>query len=221
LSDISARDRLVSAAMSLFEEHGYDAVTMDAIAARAGVGRTTLFRLFGSKEGLIFPDHDALLQQLEQRLAAAPGGAAALSAVIAASNEVFAYYLREGELARARYRLTSTVSALRDREIASVGRYIQLFRQYLVAQSGDDSDAALRADLIATAVVTAHNHVLRRWLRGEIADPEPELTDAMAMVSALFGRLPEHRTAVLAFETDEPLESVLPRLRHVLAQPPG
>lgn len=58
--------------MSLFEEHGYDAVTMDAIAARAGVGRTTLFRLFGSKEGLIFPDHDALLQQLEQRLAAAP-----------------------------------------------------------------------------------------------------------------------------------------------------
>ncbi len=28
-------------------------------------------------------------------------------------------------------------------------------------------EASLRAELVAAAVVAAHNHVLRRWLRGE------------------------------------------------------
>ena len=35
------------------DECGYDAVTMDAVAAKAGVGKGTVFRRFDSREGLM------------------------------------------------------------------------------------------------------------------------------------------------------------------------
>ena len=47
------REALLRAAAELVEEHGVDAVTMDAVAARAGVGKGTVFRRFESREGLM------------------------------------------------------------------------------------------------------------------------------------------------------------------------
>jgi AcrR family transcriptional regulator len=51
----AARNRvlLLDAARRLIAEHGPDAVTMDDIAAAAGVGKGTLFRRFGSRAGLM------------------------------------------------------------------------------------------------------------------------------------------------------------------------
>ena len=51
----AARNRalLLDAARRLVAERGPDAVTMDAIAAAAGVGKGTLFRRFGSRAGLM------------------------------------------------------------------------------------------------------------------------------------------------------------------------
>ncbi|WET76770.1 helix-turn-helix domain containing protein [Amycolatopsis sp. QT-25] len=50
----AARNRaaILDAAASLFAEHGVDAVSMDQVAAAAGVGKGTLFRRFGDKAGL-------------------------------------------------------------------------------------------------------------------------------------------------------------------------
>jgi AcrR family transcriptional regulator len=47
------RDALLTAADELIEQCGVDAVTMDAVAARAGVGKGTVFRRFESREGLM------------------------------------------------------------------------------------------------------------------------------------------------------------------------
>ncbi len=51
----AARNRalLLGAARRLVAERGADAVTMDDIAAAAGVGKGTLFRRFGSRAGLM------------------------------------------------------------------------------------------------------------------------------------------------------------------------
>lgn len=58
------RQKVLAAAARLFEEHGVEAVTMDAVAASAGVGKGTLFRRFGDKAGLAV----ALLDERERRL---------------------------------------------------------------------------------------------------------------------------------------------------------
>ncbi|MBV9516348.1 MAG: TetR/AcrR family transcriptional regulator [Mycobacteriaceae bacterium] len=47
------RELLLDAARRLIAERGPDAVTMDAIATEAGVGKGTLFRRFGSRPGLM------------------------------------------------------------------------------------------------------------------------------------------------------------------------
>ncbi len=50
----AARNRaaILDAAAALFAEQGVDAVSMDQVAAAAGVGKGTLFRRFGDKAGL-------------------------------------------------------------------------------------------------------------------------------------------------------------------------
>ena len=50
----AARNRaaVLEAAARLFAERGVEAVSMDQVAAAAGVGKGTLFRQFGDKSGL-------------------------------------------------------------------------------------------------------------------------------------------------------------------------
>jgi AcrR family transcriptional regulator len=47
------REALLVAAEALIEHCGIEGVTMDALTARAGVGKGTVFRRFGSREGLM------------------------------------------------------------------------------------------------------------------------------------------------------------------------
>jgi AcrR family transcriptional regulator len=47
------REALLLAAEALIDHCGIEGVTMDAVAARAGVGKGTVFRRFGSREGLM------------------------------------------------------------------------------------------------------------------------------------------------------------------------
>ena len=118
---------------------------------------------------MIFPEHAALLERVRSRLetATAPG-AATLIGIAEATRLVLEHYLHEGDLARARYRLTRTVTTLRDRELASTLQYHRVYRDALRAWTGEEAGRDLRAELLAAAVVTAHNHVLRRWLRGVV-----------------------------------------------------
>lgn len=48
------RRRLLDAAQELVRDHGVDALTMDALAKRAGVGKGTVFRRFGNRTGLMY-----------------------------------------------------------------------------------------------------------------------------------------------------------------------
>jgi len=50
---LAPRDRLIEAATRLFCRYGVNAVGVDAIVEAAGTAKTTLYKVFGSKDGLV------------------------------------------------------------------------------------------------------------------------------------------------------------------------
>ncbi|MFE0098761.1 TetR family transcriptional regulator [Streptomyces sp. NPDC059009] len=190
---LKMRRELAAAAMELFATKGYEATTVDEIAAAAGVARRTFFRHFRSKEEAIFPDHDDTLIRAEAVLNAAPAHEHPLDTVCRGIKEVMKMYAASPGVSVERYRLTREVPTLREREIASVARYERLFTRYLLGHFDeqahhDGNDDPLLAEVAASAVVTAHNHVLRRWLRaGGQGDVETHLDHAFAIVRRTFG----------------------------------
>lgn len=218
MTERPVRERLIEAAFALFEDSGYERTTVDDIAERAGVSRATFFRTFRSKEDVIFPDHEAVLRAVAARL---DGGTrqTALVAVSEAVRLVLRHYVHEGDLALSRYRLTRSVPALREKEIASTHQYEKMFYAFLHRWLGNGPETALKAELMAAAVVTAHNHVLRRWLRGQTTEPEADFDAAMARTLALFTeRDPTAgKTSVVVLQTTKDLDAVLPQLRTLLA----
>ncbi|GAA3210237.1 TetR/AcrR family transcriptional regulator [Nonomuraea helvata] len=66
------REKVLCAAARLFAEKGVEAVSMDAVAAEAGVGKGTLFRRFGDKSGLAVALLDARERDLQQRILSGP-----------------------------------------------------------------------------------------------------------------------------------------------------
>lgn len=70
----AARNRaaILDAAAKLFAEHGVDAVSMDQVAAAAGVGKGTLFRRFGDKSGLAVALLDTRERELQEKILRGP-----------------------------------------------------------------------------------------------------------------------------------------------------
>jgi AcrR family transcriptional regulator len=215
----SVRQRLAHAAAQLFEAHGYEETTVDQIASQAGVGRRTFFRYYRSKEDVIFPDHDALLVTVRERLWLIPAESG-IQAATDAVKLVLRHYVDTREISLLRYRLVSQVPALREREIVSVARYQRVFRERLSEGSDGSATATLRAELAAAAIAAAHNQVLRHWLRGNgETDPFPELEQALHYVADMFDQPQQHPLGaasndviVLAFPSSTPTETLVAEL---------
>lgn len=90
-----ARNAIITAAYELFDERGFDDVTVAEIAERAEVGRTTFFRYFGDKQEVVFADDartiaalaDSLRLAAERRRPIGDSLATALEAVRSATEE--------------------------------------------------------------------------------------------------------------------------------------
>src|SRR5690348_12522048 len=83
-----APGRLAKAAITLFEEQGYDATTVAEIAERAGLTKRTFFRHFADKREVLFGGSDELAQCWVDAVAAAPANATPLAMVTAGFDAV-------------------------------------------------------------------------------------------------------------------------------------
>ncbi|WP_218004463.1 TetR family transcriptional regulator [Microtetraspora niveoalba] len=191
------RRSLTAAALDLFLAQGFDETTVDQIAEAAGVARRTFFRHFRVKEDAIFPDHDAMLREIVAHLDSASPLVPPLTAVTEAALMVVDTYAADPETSVKRYEVTRRVPSLREHEIAATSRYQRAFAAFLNERDGlgtpeglDERDGAagqrrLRHEVIAAAVVTTHNHVLRAWLRGGgTGDVRAHLSEALSGILA-------------------------------------
>ncbi|HWV21895.1 MAG TPA: helix-turn-helix domain-containing protein [Devosia sp.] len=68
------RQRIVEAGLGLFKAHGYEATTLDAIAAAAGISRRTFFHYFKSKDEILLSMQAGLGEQLAAAIGREPQG---------------------------------------------------------------------------------------------------------------------------------------------------
>ncbi|MDI9835598.1 TetR family transcriptional regulator [Streptomyces sp. KAU_LT] len=222
------RDALVAAAFRLFLERGYEQTTVDDIVALAGVGRRSFFRYFPSKEDVVFPDHERCLADMEAFLAASDDGHEPVRRVCDAARLVLGLYAENPTFSVQRYRLTKRVPGLRAYELSVVWRYERALAEYLRARFADRREGTLRADVIAAAVVAAHNNALRSWLRSDgKGDAGAEVDRALGYVLSTYAGTPGPAPAaaeadgdvvVVVSRRDAPLWRVVQELEGVLGR---
>lgn len=152
------------AALDLLITQGFDATSVDELAAAAGISRSTFFRRFGSKENMVFADQEMIITHVQTTLAAS--SVDAISTLIDAAHVVFDQYTINPEGARLRHTLLSSVPSLRERELVSTHRYERAFYEFLrrreLAKSAAEKSLCLG---VSAGLVAIHNDHLRSWLK--------------------------------------------------------
>lgn len=172
-----AKYRIAETAMALFLEQGYEAVTVEAVAEASRVSRRTVFRHFGGKDELPFPDHSARLAVLERRLGSAGPDDDPVEVVIAGTEESLRDFLSRPQLVFRRYRLTRLVPELRNREIVEHERYVTLTSAFLRSHLPPGTPA-FQGTGLAALIDAMHRSALGNWARSDGA------TDALAELEA-------------------------------------
>ena len=111
------RRRLQEAALSLFQERGYDGTTATEIAARVGVTERTFFRYFTSKREVLF-DESALQDGLATAVAQAPDGLSPMDVTRFAFRSLIPLFERNRPLSEPARAIIACTPALQERYLA-------------------------------------------------------------------------------------------------------
>jgi AcrR family transcriptional regulator len=205
----------MAAAIEVFTRQGYDATSVDDLADAVELSRSTFFRRFGSKEDVVFADHELLLSRVENYLHGATR--APLDAVAAAGWMVFKHHIDRRDVSVARFALLHDVPALRDRELITSHRYERAFTQYLRAALPPGPQREYVSVAFSAAAVALHNAILRQWLFDPDTDLAPQLRTQLRALTRAFTTTrdePEKpRVLVAVFEADADRDVILESIR--------
>jgi AcrR family transcriptional regulator len=99
------RQHLLATAREMLAEHGQDRLTMDALAERAGLGKGTVFRRFGTRAGIFAALLDDDERAFQHEVLAGPPplgpGAAPLDRLIAYGRARTSFLIEHRDIARA------------------------------------------------------------------------------------------------------------------------
>jgi AcrR family transcriptional regulator len=178
----AVRAELAELAMGLFLERGYEATTVEDIAAAVGMSKRSFFRYFAVKEDVLFGDVEEIADRIAAEIAARPEREdpwESLRAVLGTWEGRI--HASQQELAG--LRLVESTPVLRARlhykrdELR--GRVAEALRE----RPGSGLDA-FTADLLVAAAGSALDAASREWLRSEgKADRAALVERAFALLS--------------------------------------
>jgi AcrR family transcriptional regulator len=157
----NARERLLTAAMELYRERGFDQTTVAEIAARAGLTERTFFRYFADKREVLFGGSAALQELLVQKVAGAPDGTAPMDAVAAALEATSAVFDERRAFARQRHALIASHPELQERELIKLASLAAAIAEALRRRGVNDPAASLASE----AGIAVFKLAFERWLR--------------------------------------------------------
>lgn len=178
--------RIAETGLCLVLARGYDATTLDAIAAAAGISRRTFFSYFRSKEDLLLAWQSGIGEDLRAAIVAERPDRAPLAVVLAAVERVAAGYDLPDQLAIER--LASSTERLRASRQA---RYVEQENAVFagLAELWPQAERREGLRLVAMAAIGAVRIAAERWVADDGRRPLVErVREAFAVLRSEIDR---------------------------------
>ena len=178
------RMALHHAALELVDKHGFDAVTTDQIAARAGVSARTFFNYFPTKESAVLGTNPADLDEARMLLAARPGDEAILQSIRAIVQSRLFPSTYAPELRALRRRVLLSEPALGPALVGNNIRTENVFTEVVAARLGLDPLTSVRPRVIVATALAAVRACIEHQQSGGAGTVEEAVDEAFALLEA-------------------------------------
>ncbi|MDT3446050.1 MULTISPECIES: TetR/AcrR family transcriptional regulator [unclassified Pseudofrankia] len=164
---------LMSIAMRLFVERGYDGTSVEEIATEAGISKRSFFRYFGSKEDVVLGNLEYGGQQLASALAERPDDEPAWTALRRAFEVIAKHNDHDPTGTLAVLRMLRDTPSLKARHLEKQSRWRELLAPHLAPRlpprpptaASDSADP--RAVAIAGAALACLDAAQTVWVAAE------------------------------------------------------
>jgi mycofactocin system transcriptional regulator len=183
---VTSRTELEQVAFTLFAARGFDATTVDEIAAAAGIGRRTFFRYFPSKNDIPWGAFEDELDRMRVRLKACPPEVPLADAIRDALIDFNRVTPEQVPLHRRRMELILRVPTLLAHSTLRFTAWREVVAGFVAERTGarqDDLAPQAVAHAVLGVAVAAYEH----WLDDPGSDLPALLDDAMRQLGTAFG----------------------------------
>ena len=187
------RQALEDAALDLFASKGFDATTVDEIAAACDVSRRTFFRYYASKEEVLSGDHEDEEAAVFEFISARPASEPALTSLRAALGAMADQLATDRERLLAKMQIIGQTPSLESTALQHASEKVDRIVEALVARSEGDPapDDVFRMRMVTQAAIGALRAAIERWAaEGGDGDLGEVTTGALDLLAAAFGREP-------------------------------
>jgi len=159
----AVRADLSQAAFELTRQRGFHNITVDDMAAAAGVSRSTLLRYFGSKEEAVLSAFDAHVVRFAEALRARPSEEDEWTALRRALEGVIKYYLQDPVGALAITQLILDTPALSGRQLEKQHDWRPALTEALAERAGLSGAIPVALEVKVAAALGCMNIAVERW----------------------------------------------------------
>jgi AcrR family transcriptional regulator len=159
----AARSDIAKNAVELFAKRGFDDVTVDEIADRAGVSRRTFFRYFPTKDAVVLERRREQLAELERLLAERPKTEPVRDVVLAVLSELARGYVEGRARILAERRLFAKSASLAVADIEVDRAFENALAKDVMRRMGSGPDERRRARVFAAALFAVIRVTIDEW----------------------------------------------------------
>ena len=181
----TSRAELEQVAFGLFAARGFDATTVDQIAAAAGIGRRTFFRYFPSKNDIPWGAFEDELERMRVRLKACPPEVPLADAIRVALIDFNRVAPEQVPLHRRRMELILRVPTLLAHSTLRFTAWREVVAEFVAERTGRRQDD-LAPQAVAHAVLGVAIAAYEHWLDDPGSNLPALLDDAMRQLSIAF-----------------------------------
>lgn len=181
---VTTKVELERVALDLFAERGFDATTVEDIAAAAGISRRTFFRYYQSKNDVVWGDFDALLDAMAAWLDEQPADRPALDVLTDAVVRFNSLPADAIPAHRQRMSLILRVPALQAHSTLRYATWRDVVASFVARRLPAGSDRSRRPRLIGYLCLAAAVAAYEDWLDDPGADLAALLTESFEQLGA-------------------------------------